>query len=98
MGHTAMQKLMLLNAGSATSDPAVWRGGKAQFAVNGAFSGASVRLQEIGPDGANYVDVVGTQTAAYLTVVDLPPCQVRALVAGTATGTSLYCTLVGVPD
>ena len=98
MGKTAMQKLELLNAGDTTSGAKVWRGGKAQFALNGAFDGAQVKLQQIGPDGSNYLDMTTSQGSDYVTTVDLPLCQVRASVGSSGTSTSLYCTLVGIPD
>lgn len=76
--------MILLSNGTATGSPAVWGGGSGVFAAAGTFSGATVKLQFLGPDNATWIDV-GTDTtltsagAGYFV---LHGAQIRAAVTG----------------
>lgn len=74
----------LLSNASATGNPVQWDGGIGVFSVAGTFSGATVKLQFLGPDGSTYIDV-GTDTT--LTAAGgggfvLSPCKIRAAISG----------------
>lgn len=74
----------LLNNASATGDWEQWDGGTGVFSAAGTFSGATVKMQFLGPDGSTAIDV-GTDTT--LTAAGgggfvLPPCRIRAAVSG----------------
>ena len=79
----------LLSNASATGSGVQWPGGTGNFACQGTFSGATVTLQFLGPDGTNYI-AAGTNTtltAAGSGNFTLPRCTIRALVAsGTPSG------------
>ena len=79
----------LLTNASATGSAVQWGGGWGVFEVAGTFSGATVTLQRLGPDGTTWYAVGSSTTltsaggAAFL----MPPGQIRALVAsGTPSG------------
>lgn len=79
----------LLSNASSTGSSQTWPGGRGTFIVSGTFSGATVALQLLGPDGSTWIDA-GTYTS--LTAAgggnfDLPQGQIRASVAsGTPSG------------
>jgi len=74
----------LLSNASATGSAAQWGGGAGVFSACGTFSGATVTLQFLGPDGSTWV-AVGSDTT--LTANGgggfvLPPGQIRAAISG----------------
>jgi len=74
----------LLNNAAATGAAVQWDGGIGAFSAAGTFSGATVKLQWLGPDGTTYLDV-GTDTtltAAGAGGFVLPPCKIRAFISG----------------
>lgn len=74
----------LITNGSATGGQAFWPGGNGVFTAVGTFSGATISLQYLGPDGVTWI-TAGTNTsltAAGGGAFYLHACQIRALVAG----------------
>ena len=81
----------LLSNASATGSAAQWGGGTGVFSVCGTFSGATVSLQFLGPDGSTYIDV-GTDTMLTSNGAGgfvLPPGKIRAYISG-GTPSGLY--------
>lgn len=76
--------LDLLSNASATGDAMDWSGGTGVFAVTATWSGATVKLQAMLPDGSTWGDVGAntTLTADGMGGFVLPPCRVRAAVSG----------------
>jgi hypothetical protein len=74
----------LLSNATATGSAAAWGGGQGVFAAVGTFSGATVSLQFLGPDGSTWVAAgsATTLTAAGAGVFVLPPGQIRAAISG----------------
>lgn len=88
--------LPLLYNAAVTGSRFQWPGGKGLFAVAGTFSGATVTLNILGPDGSTMLAAAAGLTAAGSTLIELPPCVVQAGVAsGTPSG--LYATFSRVP-
>jgi hypothetical protein len=83
---------VLLSNASATSTPVLWPGGKGTFLASATFGGGTVKLQVMGPDGTNYIDV-GTDTT--LTAAGGGRSYIRANVA---TATAVYATVSQVID
>lgn len=74
----------LITNGTATGNSVIWPGGRGLFTVAGTFSGATVKLQFLGPDNSTWLDA-GTNTtltAAGGGIFDLPQGQIRANVSG----------------
>lgn len=78
----------LLSNATATGDWEQWDGGIGAFSAAGTFSGATVKLQFLGPDGSTAIDVGSdtTLTAAGAGGFVLPPCRIRAAITGSPTG------------
>ena len=60
-------------------------GGRMAVAVVATFSGATIKLQMLAPDGSTLIDVSPSQTnftANGNGEVDLPPCQIQGTVVG----------------
>jgi hypothetical protein len=78
----------LLTNASATGSAVQWGGGQGLFSAAGTFSGATVKLQYLGPDGSTYLDVGPdvTLTAAGMGLFCLPPGMIRASVTGSPSG------------
>lgn len=79
----------LLTNATATGALLDWPGGIGVFVAVGTFSGATVKLQFVGPDGTTLVDAgtATTLTAAGAGVFYLGPCQVKATIsAGPPSG------------
>lgn len=74
----------LLSNASATGSAVQWDGGVGVFSAAGTFSGATVELQMLGPDGSTWITVGPdtTLTAAGAGGFVLPPGRLRALVSG----------------
>lgn len=73
----------LISNGSATGSALTWGGGPGIFTVVGTFSGATCKLQMLGPDATTYVDVYGCSlTAAGMLPFTLPAGTIRAAVTG----------------
>lgn len=88
----------LLSNASATGSAVNWAGGKGNFAVVGTFSGATVKLQALGPDGTTYIDVPNASlTAAGMALFELPAGQVKAVVTGGTSPSGLYAKAARVP-
>lgn len=91
-------RLELLSNTDETGSAHQWPGGKGQFALVGTVSGATITLEQLGPDGSTWVSLGSAValTAAGVGVFEAPAGQIRALVAsGTPSG--LYATVVGIP-
>ena len=74
----------LLSNASATGNAVQWSGGKGTISAVGTFSGATVALQYLGPDGTTWLNA-GTDctlTANGGGNFELPPGQIRASVSG----------------
>ncbi len=88
----ASVRTLLSNAsatGAAQTDVA---GGAYIWTVQGTFGGATVKLQTLGPDGTNWLDVASLTTAGSTGVVVGEAAAVRASVSG-GTPAALYSTL-----
>lgn len=74
----------LLSNASATGSAVVWDGGTGVFSAAGTFSGATVTLQFMGPDGATWIaaGVDTTLTTAGAGGFILPPGRIRAEITG----------------
>lgn len=74
----------LLSNASATGSATTWGGGSGVFEAAGTFSGATVKLQRLGPDGATWYDVGAdtTLTAAGGGYFIMPPGQIKAVISG----------------
>jgi hypothetical protein len=78
----------LLSNASATGSAVQWDGGEGVFAAAGTFSGATITLQFLGPDGSTWIDA-GTDTtltAAGGGIFKMPPARIRAAVTGSPSG------------
>lgn len=96
--NQAPNQLKLLVNGSATGTAQRWPGGKGFFSAAGTFSGATVSLQYQGPDNSTWITPASASlTAAGGFVFELPPCNMRALVAGGAPS-GLYVNADWVPE
>ena len=102
MLHTASVEL-LSNAG-ATGASAQWPGGRGFLAAVGTFSGETLTLQALGPNGSTWVTAmdVGGNAATLSTagglLFELPPCPIRILVsAGGGTPSGLYARADRIP-
>lgn len=96
MTFTNAQYLLITN-GTATGNAVEWRGGRGTFAVVGTFSGATVKLQVLGPDGVTWLDVGAecTLTAPGIGGFELGNGSIRAAVsAGPPTG--IYASAVAI--
>lgn len=77
--------VVLLSNASATGAAQDWAGGRGLFSVVGTFSGATIKLQFLGPDLTTYIDA-GTDTtltAAGGGIFDLPPGRIRCSITGS---------------
>lgn len=74
----------LLSNASATGDAVNVAPGRYCYAVDGTFSGATVTLAMLGPDGSSYISVGADAalTAEGAVLVELPDCTVRAQISG----------------
>lgn len=70
MANVRNASAVLLSNASATGQPVTMPGGRYIWAAQGTFSGATLTLQALGPDGANYQDVT-TLTAAGAAAIDI---------------------------
>jgi hypothetical protein len=88
-------RLDLLSNATATGAATPYPGGFGSFFAAGTFSGSTVTLQVLMPDGTTYVAVSAdcTVTAAGGGNFYLPPCTIRALVAG-GPPSGMYATVV----
>lgn len=86
--------ITLLSNAAATGSPKAVRRGRYAFAAHGTFSGATCKLQILGPDGTNYIDAGtdATLTAAGACLVDLPDCVVKATISG-GPPSAMYASL-----
>lgn len=91
IASTPWSDAMLISNGSASSAAVEWTSGYGVFAVQGAFSGATVTLEFLGSNGTNYqiVATATTCTAVCAGVFYLPDCFIKALVSG-GTPSALY--------
>lgn len=62
-----------------------YKGGNGYLICQGTFgSGGSIKLQMLGPDGTNYVDMTTTINALGATALNLPRGQYKPVLAGGA--------------
>lgn len=89
-------RLDLLSNVAATGSAQAWPGGVGSFLVAGTFTGATVSLEVLGPDGSTYIAVSAntTLTAAGGGNFMLPQSTIRASVTG-GTPSALYAIVVG---
>lgn len=86
--------ITLLSNVAATGSAKSVRRGRYAFAAHGTFSGATCKLQILGPDGSTYIDAGtdATLTAAGACLVDLPDCVVKATISG-GSPSAMYASL-----
>jgi hypothetical protein len=78
---------------SSTQGPFNLRGGSYGISVIGTFSGGSVTLQRLSPDGATYVTVLTAFSAAGYSSVNLPAGVYQLAIA---TLTAVYADIVSI--
>lgn len=81
------ERIVLLDNAGAMGAAKQWPGGAGVFTVTGTFGGATVKLQQLGPDGTTWLDIAGgdvTLTAAGQGGFVLPAGAIRAAVTGGA--------------
>ena len=90
--------LPLIVNGSTSSAQSAWAGGAGFFGCVGTFSGATVTLQYLGPDGATLLTVGASTTLTTNggATFSLPRVKVQATVSGGAPS-GLYCTAWSIP-
>lgn len=79
------ERIILLDNAGATGTAKQWPGGAGVFTVTGTFGGATVKLQQLGPDGTTWLDISGgdaTLTAPGQGGFVLPEGRIRASVSG----------------
>jgi hypothetical protein len=84
--------VVLASNASATGAAATWPGGPGTFTAAATFSGGTVKLQYLGPDGSTWIDA-GTDTtltAAGGGIFELPPGQ--QIRCNIATATAVYAS------
>lgn len=77
-------KLTLLSNASATGSSAIWFGGRGLFTASATFSGATIQLDYLGPDGATWL-AAGTNTTLTANgggIFELPAGQIRCSISG----------------
>ena len=92
------ERIDLLDNAGATGAAQQWPGGAGVFAVTGTFGGATVKLQQLGPDGTTWLDVAGGDVdllAPGQGGFVLPAGLIRAVVTGGAPS-GLDAVAVGV--
>jgi len=89
----------LITNGAASSNKVAWQGGMGVMTVVGTFSGATIKLQFVGPDGSTLVDAgAGTTfTAAGAGVFYLPPCPIQVTITG-GPPSGIYASVARVPS
>ncbi len=81
------ESVRLLDNGSATGEAMGWPGGAGVFTAAGTFGGATVKLQQLAPDGVTWLDISGGAvdlTAPGQGGFVLPAGPIRADVSGGA--------------
>lgn len=73
--------------------------GRYAYAVDGTFSGATVTLSMLSPDGSSYISVGSDAalTAEGAVLVELPYCKVKAIVTG-GPPSGIYASLTRIGD
>lgn len=90
---TTGSAIVLLSNASATSSPtSALSGGQYIWKVTGTFSGATVTLQSLGPDGSTYQDVTSL-TANGQAFVNVGVDEVLRATVTSGTPSALYSTL-----
>jgi hypothetical protein len=86
----------LLKNGSSTGDSMYWPGGLGTFHAVATWSGATVKLQFLGPDGSTWIDAGSecTLTDNGGGNFELGPAYIRAFVSGSPSG--VYARVDGV--
>lgn len=94
MGNYSAKLALLTNASASGVGVRTTYGGKHLLTINGTFGGTTAKLQVLGPDGTNYIDVpTASFTAAGAIIVDLPVnTTVKAVLTG-GTPSAMYATL-----
>lgn len=91
--------ILASNVNSSADQAAVfWPGGRAALCIVASAYGTTVKFQQLGADGATWLDMNGTTISANAAPVlyDCPAGQYRMHIAGGTT-TALYASLVSVP-
>ena len=75
---------ILLSNASATGAGVTWEGGRGVFSASATWSGATVSLQAVGPDGTTFIPVSGAPARTADGCVEFvhPPGKLRAAVTG----------------
>ncbi len=87
--------VVLLSNASATGAAVQWPGGRGLFAAKGTWGGGSVALHFLLPDGVTFALAVTALSADGGIIFELPPCQIKAVVA---TATAVYATAARIPQ
>jgi len=87
----------LLSNASATGNAAQWPGGKGIFIGEGTFSGSTLTLQVVSPNGTS-INVAGVSLTANGTAdFNLPPGQIKGALTG-GTPSAMFAWAVQVPQ
>lgn len=95
MSNVRNVAVVLLSNASATGQPVTVPGGQYVWAAQGTFSGATLTLQALGPDGANYIDVTTLSANGAIDVRIGQDTAMRVSVSGGAPS-AIYSNLKGV--
>lgn len=87
----ALEYVLLSNA-SATGSAVEVQGGSYIWSTQGTFSGATLTLQALGPDGSTYMDVAAITAAGAVAVNIGDGTSMRVAVAG-GPPSGIYSTL-----
>lgn len=82
-------------AGNGTfpaSGPVDCPGGRLSLVVVGTFGGASVQLQQLGPDGVTFVNLGAAVTSAGAQIVEVAPTQLQVVITG-GVANSLFVSI-----
>ena len=91
--------LTLLSNATATGSAVRAPAGKYAFAVDGTFSGATVTLSMLGPDGSSYIScgADAALTAEGAVLAELPDGLYKAVVTG-GPPSAMYATLKRIEE
>jgi len=78
--------------GNGTFGPFDCPGGRMSYGVCGTFGGASVQLNQLGPDGATWVPVGSAVTTTGFAIVELAPTQLQLVITGGA-GSAIFASI-----
>lgn len=91
--------LLITNGAASTVTGKRVQAGRYAYAVDRTFSGATITLSMLGPDGSSYISVGSDAalTAEGAVLVELPDAVMKAIVSG-GPPSAIYATLRRIGD